>query len=174
MVEIILMLMLTLALAGITGRLIVSPLAGIVAVINRLKAGDKAARVAGPVRETSSASWATSSTCWWTRWTGIPGTWRTRSASGPRRSGSSRRRTPGSGSPRSAAASTGTCTTRIGAKLTNIFFCGGVAKDHGPARDRTSFGRCWNGSRRTAWRRWPASRVSSWACTRTTGWARTW
>ncbi len=45
MVEIILMLMLTLALAGITGRLIVSPLAGIVAVINRLKAGDKAARV---------------------------------------------------------------------------------------------------------------------------------
>ncbi len=45
MVEIILMLMLTLALAGITGRLILSPLAGIVAVINRLKAGDKAARV---------------------------------------------------------------------------------------------------------------------------------
>lgn len=45
MVEIILMLMLTLALAGITGRLILSPLSGIVTVINRLKGGDKTARV---------------------------------------------------------------------------------------------------------------------------------
>ena len=39
LVELILMLMLSLALAGITGRLVLSPLAAIVSVINRSRPG---------------------------------------------------------------------------------------------------------------------------------------
>lgn len=45
LIELILMMMLTVSLASITGRLILSPLASIVSVINRIKAGDKSARV---------------------------------------------------------------------------------------------------------------------------------
>lgn len=45
LVELILMFMLTLALAVITGKLVLSPLSNIVSVINRIKAGDKDARV---------------------------------------------------------------------------------------------------------------------------------
>jgi signal transduction histidine kinase len=44
-IEIILMLLLSTALASITTRIVISPLANIVSVINRIKAGDKGARV---------------------------------------------------------------------------------------------------------------------------------
>lgn len=128
MVEIILMLMLTLALAVITGRLILSPLAGIVAVINRLKAGDKTARV--QVRSGDEF--------------GVLGDefnmlvdevdgysrnleekvrqrteeiWRLQKENTQLRVAEERRRIYRD------------MHDTIGAKLTNIFFCGGVAKD---------------------------------------------
>ena len=44
-VELILMMLLTAALASITARIVIAPLANIVSVINRIKAGDKEARV---------------------------------------------------------------------------------------------------------------------------------